>query len=150
MSHTINYQHIVFHTLYNQCVIPEATKRVMFVYILKMCQTRHVNLMRINAYLNHIHMLVNLPSSISVADFVKMIKQNTSVAFKCSKNFPRFMGWSEGYGAFSVSVHDSDAVANYIKNQEQHHHGQVSFRDEYISLLRENGIAFDENTLKDM
>ncbi len=147
MSHSCNYQHIVFHTARSQATIPEGSKCILFAYILSMCRSHNVALIRINSYLNHVHMLVKLPPTIAVADFVKMVKQNTSVAFKGHAEFPNFCGWNEGYGAFSVSMQNVDMVVNYIKRQEQHH-GNVSFKDEYISLLHENHIAVDEYTLK--
>ena len=147
MSHSCNYQHIVFHTAHSQATIPEGSKRILFAYIFAMCRSHNVALIRINSYLNHVHMLVKLPPTTAVADFVKMVKQNTSVAFKGHAEFPNFCGWNEGYGAFSVSMQNVDMVVNYIKRQEQHH-GNVSYKDEYIALLHENHIAVDEYTLK--
>lgn len=51
-----------------------------------------------------------------------------------------------GYGAFTYSEKDKDAVINYIKNQKDHHKHE-SFEDEYKNLLRANGIEFDEKYL---
>jgi len=42
--------------------------------------------------------------------------------------------------------HKKDVLINYVKNQEEHHK-KVSFKDEYISLLKEHGIEFDEKYL---
>jgi putative transposase len=55
----------------------------------------------------------------------------------------RQINWQEGYGAFSYSHSQLDAVIGYIRNQEKHHSIQ-SFRDEYMTLLRKFDIAFDE------
>jgi hypothetical protein len=60
--------------------------------------------------------------------------------------FDNFIGWQEGYGAFTYSIKDKDRLIEYIKNQEQHHHTKT-FREEYIELLMENGIEFDERYL---
>jgi hypothetical protein len=54
--------------------------------------------------------------------------------------------WQDGYGAFSYSKSQRDTVIKYIMNQEVHHKG-VTFREEYLSLLRKFGIAFKDEYL---
>ena len=51
--------------------------------------------------------------------------------------------WQEGYGAFSVSPSQIEAVREYIQNQEQHHHKR-DFEQEFVALLRNCGIEYDE------
>ena len=58
-----------------------------------------------------------------------------------SEHGTRF-AWQEGYGAFSVSASKLKTVENYIANQEQHHRN-MTFEDEFIGLLRKHGIEFD-------
>ena len=60
--------------------------------------------------------------------------------------FPDFNGWQDGYGAFTYSISAKDNLIEYVKNQKKHHQ-IVSFRDEYISLLKEHGIEFEEKYL---
>ena len=51
-----------------------------------------------------------------------------------------------GYGAFSVSASNQDAVTAYIRNQ-QRHHKRVDFVDEFRGLLEKHGISYDERYL---
>ena len=51
--------------------------------------------------------------------------------------------WQEGYGAFSYSQSHIDDVYKYILNQEAHHK-QVTFRDEYKLLLERFQVPFEE------
>ena len=51
--------------------------------------------------------------------------------------------WQEGYGAFSVSPSQLSVVKKYIQNQEDHH-SKRSFEEEFVALLRNSGIAYDE------
>ena len=51
--------------------------------------------------------------------------------------------WQEGYGAFSVSPSPVPVVKKYIQNQEQHHRKR-DFEQEFIALLRNCGIEYDE------
>ncbi len=47
------------------------------------------------------------------------------------------------YSAFSYSKLEVPNVINYIKNQG-HHHKTITFQDEYLQLLKEFNIEFDE------
>ena len=71
------------------------------------------------------------------------VKANSS-KFINENNFVRGkFYWQEGFGAFSYSRSQIDAVAKYILNQEQHHTGKT-FNDEYVALLNRFEIDFDE------
>ena len=60
--------------------------------------------------------------------------------------FPQFGHWQDGYGAFTHSTREKDALIEYVKGQEEHHR-QVDFLDEYRKLLGDAGIEFDEKYL---
>jgi putative transposase len=88
---------------------------------------------------NHAHLLIVLPASMPLAKAVQVLKANSS----------RWLGehgfdfaWQEGYGAFSVSASNRDAVRHYIEHQQEHH-AKHSFEDEFVSLLRKSNVAFD-------
>ena len=49
----------------------------------------------------------------------------------------------QGYGAFSYSKSQVSQVIMYIQ-QQQIHHSKKTFREEYIHMLTESGIEFDE------
>jgi hypothetical protein len=55
----------------------------------------------------------------------------------------RDFSWQRGYGAFTVSQSNVEQVRRYIARQKEHH-SRVSFRDEFIQYLKENGIEYDE------
>jgi hypothetical protein len=52
--------------------------------------------------------------------------------------------WQEGYGAFTVSASQREAVRQYIQQQPEHHRTRT-FREEYLELLRRSGVEFDEH-----
>jgi hypothetical protein len=56
--------------------------------------------------------------------------------------------WQSGYGAFSVSQSNVEAVKSYIANQEEHHR-RISFQDEFRALLRRHEREFDERYVWD-
>ena len=58
------------------------------------------------------------------------------------KNF----AWQEGYGAFTIGVSQIDGTIKYITNQEDHHRNKT-FREEFIDILNYHGIKFEEKYL---
>ena len=87
-----------------------------------------------------------MPKTMSVADFVKTIKANSSRWIKSIDSYYEAFSWQEGYGAFCVSPSLLKKTISYIETQEKHHHVE-SVRDEFIRFLKANGIEFDERYL---
>ena len=143
MSYTYSYFHIIFHTLHNNPTISEKHEKMLYGYIWGFCKNKNVTLIRIGGMPNHIHLLVNLPSNLTLADFVRELKYSSNRWLKTNPNFPLFEGWSEGYAGLSCGPNDIDRIVNYIKNQKQHH-GKVSFGDEIRTIFDEYGIEADE------
>ncbi len=82
----------------------------------------------------------------ALSDFVKDIKVSSSSWIKNHHVFPQFTHWQDGYGAFTLSIKEKDALIEYIKDQEEHHR-EVFFQEELKKLLAEAGIEFDERYL---
>ncbi|HLN72126.1 MAG TPA: hypothetical protein VK205_02450, partial [Prolixibacteraceae bacterium] len=74
------------------------------------------------------------------------IKVASSKFIKEKHLYPLFSHWAEGYGAFTLSIKEKDRIVKYVMNQQQHHKKESS-REEFIRLLKENGIEFDEKYL---
>ena len=121
MSYNINLQHIVFRTAHSEYTIPEASKTLILSYIYNISVELNVSLIRINAWRNHVHILVDFPVGLSLPEYVRKIKSSSSMKFKRHPDLPLFAGWATGYGSFSVSHYEKDRIINYIKNQEEHH-----------------------------
>jgi REP element-mobilizing transposase RayT len=92
---------------------------------------------------DHIHILVGIHPTLSLSDFVKELKTSTNSWLKANENFPDFEAWGEKYAAFTIRYQEKDIVIEYIKNQQEHHN-QESFTEEYRRLISENGIDIDE------
>jgi len=95
---------------------------------------------------DHVHVLVSLPPTLSVAKALQLLKGNSSKWIH--KTFPKMRSfeWQQGYGAFSIGVSGIDATASYIRNQTEHHRTR-SFREELVAMLRRHGFDYDEGVL---
>ena len=74
---------------------------------------------------DHVHLLFHLPPKLALAKAVLLLKSNSS---RWLSEQGREFSWQEGYGAFSVSSSNLDAVMRYIQNQEAHHRKSVLTR----------------------
>jgi REP element-mobilizing transposase RayT len=95
---------------------------------------------------DHVHILCNLSRTITIAKLVEELKTSSSVRIK--EEAARDFYWQNGYGAFSVSQSNVSAVKAYIENQEEHHR-QVTFQEEYRRFLERHGLHWDERYVWD-
>lgn len=97
-----------------------------------------VKIIRLNAHLNHVHVLADVPVTMLLSEYVRKIKQTTSAVFQHHRDFPLFQGWATGYGSFSVSHYEREHIINYIKGQDEHHKVRT-FEEEMVGMF---GKAF--------
>ncbi len=95
---------------------------------------------------DHLHILLSLPATLSVAKAIQLLKGNSSKWIH--ETFPkmRSFAWQEGYGAFSVGPSGVEATLTYIRNQAEHHRART-FREEFMTMLRRYGFDYDESML---
>lgn len=141
----ILYQ-IVFGTKYREKVLLKDGRDELFKYITDLIKNKNCHLYIINGVEDHIHIVTHLHPTVSLSSLVKDIKLASSIYIKENNLFKDFINWQEGYGAFTYSIKEKDRLIEYVKNQEEHHR-KKSFREEYVKLLDEHGIEFDEKYL---
>jgi len=121
-------------------------RELIHKYITTVIQNDKHKMLAIFCMPDHLHMLVGLNPAISISDMVLDSKRASTNFLKEEGYVNDSFHWQKGYGAFSYSKSAVPSVINYILNQDQHHQ-QTSFRDEYVQLLQEFEIIFDENYL---
>ena len=146
-SYRQHYYHIVFGTKRRERTIPNEHCILLYKYIWGFIEKKKCKLYCIDGCEDHIHLLVDIHPRIAIADFVKDLKVSTSLWLKEKQEFKNFKGWSEGYASFTVSHNSKNAIVEYIKSQKEHHK-HISFQEEYIAILQENGLEFEENELE--
>ncbi len=104
--------------------------------------------LRVGGVADHVHLLCRLGRTITVADLVKELKRQSSEWLKTKSPGLANFHWQNGYGAFSVSPGHVEALRDYIANQEVHHRN-VTFQEEFRRLLTKYGLAWDERYVWD-
>lgn len=97
----------------------------------------------VNGWKDHVHAFFELPVTTAVSDLMRTVKASSSKWINENGFLKGKFTWQEGYGAFSYSRSQRDTVIKYIINQEDHHK-RVSFKEEYLALLRKFEIPFED------
>jgi REP element-mobilizing transposase RayT len=109
------------------------------------CKHQKMIPVAINGVEDHVHLLFHLPSTLTLAKAINLIKVNSS---GWMNDEGHKFNWQEGYGAFSVSESNLDKVAQYISNQKNHHK-RMTFEDEFLELLENTKLHLIRNMYLD-
>jgi putative transposase len=145
MPNTYSQVHLqfVFAVKYRECAIQNSWKDELYKYITGIIQQNKHKMLCINGMPDHIHILVGMRPTQSISDLLQDIKGSSSKWINSKKLVKGKFEWQEGYGVFSYSKTQIKTVALYIENQEQHHN-ETTFREEYLELLKEFEVEYDE------
>lgn len=142
------YLQLVFAVKNRQALIESVWKDELCRYAASIIQGKGHKSIITNAVKDHIHLFLGYNPSNPIPDLVREIKCNSSKFINDHHLSRCKFEWQTGYGAFSYSRSDIDRVYQYIQNQEQHHKIKT-FKAEYLELLEEHEIAYDEKYLFD-
>lgn len=134
--------HVVFSTKQRFKLLKPVWRDDLFAYMGGIASQHKSTLIRSGGVQDHVHLLLKIHPSFAIADAIKLLKGNSSKWINENRKTPARFEWQRGYGAFSVSESMSDTVKRYIDNQEEHHR-QQSFKDEYLAFLRKHNVEFD-------
>jgi REP-associated tyrosine transposase len=139
MSHAFvkNHIHLVFGVKDRRIKVVYEILPELWSYIAGICRNQEMAAIAVNGMNDHAHVLFHLPPVMSLADAVRLIKTNSS---KWMNEQGGSFAWQPGYGAFSVSISNTAAVAEYIRQQDRHHR-KMTFAQEYDALLHKHGMV---------
>jgi putative transposase len=133
--------HIVYSTKYRRQTLSVGFRPTLYSYIGGIVGNRDGALLEIGGTEDHIHILARLSPKHAVMDVLRDVKSDSSKWLNENQSFSQRFEWQAGYGAFSVSASQVDAVRSYIQNQEEHHR-KLTFKDEFMAFLRKHQVEF--------
>ena len=145
MSNTYTKLHIhcVFAVKYRAAMIQEDWEERLHKYITGIVQNNEHKMLAINSVPDHLHLFIGLSPKQSISDMMRLVKGDSSEFINNNKFTKRKFNWQDGYGAFSNSHSQIDSVIKYVLNQKKHHR-KISFREEYIKMLKDYDVNYDE------
>lgn len=144
-THLSLHYHIVFSTKDRRRTILPEWKPRLHTYLGGIVQQLDGIAECVGGVSDHVHLLVGLRAIHRLADVVRDVKANSSSWIHREIGDQAF-SWQEGYGGFTVSAQLTAQVREYIANQEAHHR-QRSFQEEYVDFLKRGMVEFDERYL---
>ncbi len=134
--------HIVFATKRRRKLITKTIEERLQRYIGGIVRGEGGVLIDIGGVENHLHLVVRIPARIAVAVMVRKIKANSSGLLNRGRRLPPKFAWQTGYGAFTVSPSQLEAVCAYVRNQAEHHR-KIGFKEEFLALLKKHDLNVD-------
>ena len=135
--------HIVFSTKSRKRLLSDTIRDDVFAYMAGICKNLGGFALDVGGFYDHAHLLVRIPAKIAVSDFVGKLKSNTTKYIHEGSGPRVVFAWQDGFGAFTVSPSNKEAVGNYIRTQMEHHR-QLTFKEEYLEFLRKHDVEFDQ------
>lgn len=145
-TYTQLYIQIVFAVKGRDRMIPIENKDSVEKYMTGVIQNRNHKLLGINCLPDHTHIFIGLNPDQSISDLVEQTKTAATKYIKKQSWMPFEFSWQRGYGSFSYSRSQIDAVVKYIRFQERHHQKR-SFKAEYVEMLEKFDVSFDKRYL---
>lgn len=141
-----NLVHFVWGTANREPTIRESWRDRLHGYLGGILANKKAKLLAAGGVEDHVHVLASLPATVSLSEIASAMKANSSRWIH--ENIVQCKGfdWQEGYGAFTVSKSAEEQVKKYIHEQEQHHK-QWKFTEEFKALLEKHGIPYEERYL---
>lgn len=140
------YVQVVFAVKGRENLINKTWRDELHKYMAGIIKAKEQKPIIVNGVQDHIHAFIGLRPSMSLSDLVRDIKNNSTNFINDRKLVAAKFSWQEGFGAFSYGHSQIETVYNYILNQEEHHKNKT-FREEYIGFLNKFEVPFEERFL---
>lgn len=138
--------HTTFSTRNREPTIPRDLLPDLFQYMGGVCRDLKSPLLCAGGMPDHVHLLISLGKTESIADVMMHAKRSSSAWIKNARPGLSTFAWQDGYFAFSVGHDAIDAVRTYFRGQEEHHRTR-SFQDEILAFLAKYDVAYDPEYL---
>ena len=139
-TYICDLMHCVFSTKNRRNQISPEMQPQLWAYLGVIARKNSFRALAVGGTANHVHVLLSLPATISVARAMQWIKGGSSKWIH--DRFDREFEWQDGYGSFTVGVSQVQQTVAYINSQEQHHRRR-SFDEEFLAFLRKHHIEYD-------
>ncbi|AWW30603.1 IS200/IS605 family transposase [Echinicola strongylocentroti] len=145
MPNTYTQIHIqcVFAVKYRRALIHPSWKERLHKYIIGVINNQGHKTLSINSMPDHLHVFFGMRPTQSLSDLMRLVKGESSEWINKNLLVRGKFRWQDGYGAFSYSKSQTDAVVNYILNQEKHHQ-KKTFLEEYKEMLAKFQVEYDD------
>jgi len=143
-SYTQILYQVVFATRLRQPTLPAAVRPKLFAYMAGIMKNKRCRAHSIGGIEDHVHLVFYLHPSVALADLVRDIKVASNLFLKSLPDeAPDFVGWQNGYSAFTYQQDCKPRLVNYVERQVEHHKLRTA-KKELRMLLAVHQVEYDE------
>lgn len=147
-TYTRLYIQIVFAVKGRESLVCEQIRERVEKYMTGIVQNKGQKVYAIYCMPDHLHLFISMKPDLAISDLVRILKSESTKFINDHQLIAGKFSWQEGFGAFSYSASQIDAVVNYILDQPNHHRTK-SFKEEYVTLLKMFNVDYNEKYLFD-
>ncbi|MFW6226546.1 MAG: IS200/IS605 family transposase [Bacteroidota bacterium] len=112
------YVHYVFSVKNREPRLTPAIRERLFPYMGGICKENDLKLRKAGGVEDHVHLLVSLPATITLAKAVQYIKGGSSRWIHETFEDLADFAWQEGYGAFTIGVSQIEQTKRSLKTRK--------------------------------
>jgi putative transposase len=132
------YLHLAWATWDRMPLITDGLESRLYAAIAEKCRELKCVPLAIGGMADHVHLLVRLHTTVSIATLAKEVKGASSHLATHVVLPGEFFKWQGAYGAFTLRPEDVPAVQAYIRGQKTHH-AVGNLRDEWEQTVITEG-----------
>ena len=121
MSFNRLFYHVVWTTKQRLPMIDAANRQPIFASVIAKAHELGRIVHAINAMEDHLHVLVSIPPTIAISNFVGQLKGSSSYVANRHSGAEAMFAWQAEFGIVTVSERHVDVVKAYIDRQQEHH-----------------------------
>ena len=140
--------HLIFSTKNRDRFLREDIRLELHKYLAEILKANNSPAIIIGSVEDHVHILYHHSKNHPLTKIVEEVKKGSSKWLKTKGGHYAGFYWQNGYGAFSVSQSNVEAVVNYIGGQVEHHKART-FQEEYRAFLIKYKMAYEERYVWD-
>ena len=115
------YVHLIWGTKHRLPAIDPLREVLVGRMFQEKARRQYCEMLAFGAVENHVHLLVSLHTTASVAKLVRAMKSSTTSEIeRVDPRDPPF-AWQSGYAALSVEPNEAAVLRAYIERQKEHH-----------------------------
>jgi len=116
------HYHLIWTTYERVPMLDNSTETIVHDALHRKARTLGILVHAVGNNEDHIHVIVSIPPTMSVADCVRHLKGASAYTVNHMPGERPAFKWQEGYGAVTISERSLPSVIAYVNNQKQHHH----------------------------
>jgi putative transposase len=120
------HYHLIWSTFDRQPMITVEREKVLYGVLHGKSAELNLKLHAIGNAADHVHIVVSIPPTLSVADCMRHLKGASAFSVNHMAGSDGQFKWQPGYGALTISDQSLETVKAYVARQKEHHRDRTT------------------------